>query len=797
MSVAVGGSWSAFRGGRHGPWERTDGAIIVMTIEDGTDDVRPRISADDGATWVNGTAFSTDAESIDCLRVSDYIYVVVQTIGGTFFVAQYSIAFDNWPTDTGFHANIASVTGVPPAFLGRRSTGDYVVFHQAEPEMIMGTNYRRVAVSVWGGASWTQFDHNNELTFQSGLEHHFDARSAVMGVGNRFHLFYDRSNSQTPLSRTWLSNNTDALERNWLPLAGGYDNAANYSMGPSVFDSSTNEIVVPYGTADVEVSRATSADEPVFSPEQVSSLPGETATAAVAGLAYAAAGGVLHAFFVDSFDDIQETNDQGTGTWTDDQVVIENEQNGVNAGLLANAGIIGVLSAPTTNEIRFTAFSLGAPAQSIAVGTTSEIETAQPVGAVADQTVAVGVVAEIEAARPVPISASIIVGAASETEAANAVTAQAATTVAVGTAAEVEAAAEVTALAHQTIAVGAATELETARAIGLTIAVDAAAETEAARAVVARAGQTAAVGTATETETADAVAAVFDQSVAVSVATETEAAGAVAVVAAATVAVNGVLETETAEAIGARTGANVTVGGAAEVETAAAVGVDLTVPVGAVAEAETAGAVGVGLSVGATGESETAGVVEPRAGQSVAIGAVSEVEAAQAIDLVFDQRIAVGPVGETETAHAVSVIAGAVVVAVDAASEVELARAIGAGSLVHVGAAGEVETAQGVVATATVTVPVDGALEIETVSVAGLIIDQFIGVGFTAEVEVAVTVGGFIDEPVLVIKIGAALPGASVVRANVDGITVDADVGEPVVGARSGGTTIPARWPEQ
>jgi hypothetical protein len=189
----------------------------------------------------------------------------------------------------------------------------------------MGTAYRRVG--YLSGLTTTVITANDAV--------HYDAYGAVLGAGDRVHLFYT---GRTPAGatdlrhRTLLSNNTLTTEQ--VIVSSGNVQNSPYPVGVPHFDGTT--VMIPYVNASgvLMVAYATSADSPTWATSTVSDTGNGPQTTSANPGAVAHSGTAWHIAWPDNAQTAVLKDTSSTGaTWGTDSTVVSGigPINGVNA----------------------------------------------------------------------------------------------------------------------------------------------------------------------------------------------------------------------------------------------------------------------------------------------------------------------------------------------------------------------------------------------------------------------------------------------------------------------------------
>lgn len=352
MPVTLSGAWTAHRAANIGPFEY-NGNLFVLTFQDTSSSTPLNVqrSEDGGATWSvwtnAGSWFSNSG--ISAVRSGNLLYIAVGWDNG--------ISIRSVNLDTGVHEAVGTdttsifprvnISGTIPLSLSLRSDGSFVVFHQSAVERLMGTDYRRIAYSIYSGGSWT----TTVPASQSGAQENYDARGAVLGASDTVHMIYSRTGDDGNVYHLPL------LSSNTLGTATSGDAS---SVGNSFYTSAP----VFDGTSEIKFYAAQRMKRLDVNTGAMGTDSGPTSFLEVtdsnpAGLVYVSSTGLWHAMVVhDSLnpDDILYTNDQGINNWTTRQLFAETTTRGLSVGLVSNS--IGVLW-NDNGTVTYDSYSLG------------------------------------------------------------------------------------------------------------------------------------------------------------------------------------------------------------------------------------------------------------------------------------------------------------------------------------------------------------------------------------------------------------------------------------------------------
>lgn len=346
--------------GRYGPYQDGSGNLWVIAKDSTNNYLTAFKSSDAGASW--GTSYSTSdtGGSISGYGLVDSVFdsangviYALWSASSTLKIWSFTISTTTWaevyssgtrPTSS------ADVNNFNPAFLTRRSTGEFVVFYQGPTHSLMGNPYRACYYARCSSAG----------VWQAGVEvsgavklHHYDAKSAVLGASDRSHFFfYDGAGSAGLTHRSVSSANALDTAANVWTSAGA---SANYMT--ATYNATLAKIVgAPTNQA---VFRADSAAGPTWSQDTnnpfSSSLSDWANCPAV--FIYEPTGAKVYTFFRDTTSNDVYYNSTDSTTWTTANAAVQDTATavtGISVGLITNA--IGVIFNDT--NVYFDKFSL-------------------------------------------------------------------------------------------------------------------------------------------------------------------------------------------------------------------------------------------------------------------------------------------------------------------------------------------------------------------------------------------------------------------------------------------------------
>lgn len=339
MSTLVG-SWPGHRNARLGPFEYNGNIYVVIRS---TSSFSVQKSSDGGSSFTEIVIQRLgNAATFDSVLGGSSLYIVgTETSTFTTIVFEVDLITEQIISQSGDLGRIyENTSGQIPLALAVRSNGNYVVFHQGPTEKIMGTDYRRVAYSIWDGNSWTTTVLGPVVAVND--TYHNDMRGGIGGTNDRAHAFVTQelpSNSGTR-SLTVLSDNSHLLKYTSESSPAGL----NYMQGaPDIYQGEISVPIIHVDDNGYHRVKFLSADDPAFSSELISGTTPETFSSNPGAFVYDN-NAVLHALLVrDDNVDIEYTNDQGTGTWTVPELFATAGVRGISAGLIDGGNAIGVL----------------------------------------------------------------------------------------------------------------------------------------------------------------------------------------------------------------------------------------------------------------------------------------------------------------------------------------------------------------------------------------------------------------------------------------------------------------------
>lgn len=345
MGTVSGASWPLHRIARVGPFEHA-GALYALA-RNANSDLRLYSSSDGGQTWGVAVDAGGSVTNFSGVLVGDQLYVATGFSGSSDVIALvvYDLTLATYSVIQSSVATNGASGSIEPVFVERRNDGSFVIAYQSVPEMIMGTDYRRftvVPVAANGTVGTPQVVGSGQAQYY--------LHSMGLGTSDRVHLFYTRSDATTSIAHIAFTS-ADALGSESLFPGDGTE---AHPCGMPVLDGS--ELIAPYvKSADLYVARATSADSPSWTHQQVSDDQVLNANPGV----IAVDAGTVHAFFVDgSSDDIYHDDDGGNGTWGTDELFQAATAQDISAGLVT--GAIGVLY-NDNGAVTYEEYSLGPP----------------------------------------------------------------------------------------------------------------------------------------------------------------------------------------------------------------------------------------------------------------------------------------------------------------------------------------------------------------------------------------------------------------------------------------------------
>lgn len=337
--INSGLSWSDHKNNRLGPFENTStGHIYVVLFDKINSHLEVWRSTDNGDTWseqdsANHPSIPTSLtyRVADVVQVSTTLHIATLNTSNAIIVRTFSLSTNTWGTSTAAgpvidqSSNVDShISSTAALFLAVRSDGDYIVLHQGDAEAIMGTSYRRVVYSRHEGSTWT----SDVAVSATGVQTHYDARGILMGSSDRAHLIYAQTSGTANLIQNSLTSTNTLISPN-APDSTTVSSGA-YGLGVPIMNGT--QLIVPYidSTNEFAIAKATSADTPVWSLQDISATTTtnpETANSNPG--AVVVVGSTVHAFWVDAnLETLWKDNDAGTGTWGTDTRFYTNIGNG-------------------------------------------------------------------------------------------------------------------------------------------------------------------------------------------------------------------------------------------------------------------------------------------------------------------------------------------------------------------------------------------------------------------------------------------------------------------------------------
>ena len=202
-------------------------------------------STDGGATWgtsYTSTSFTAGTVGANCDVVydgSDKFYILARNSSAQYSIYTFTISTTTWALfDSATNRPAATTTdgGNYPAYLVRRSTGEFVVFYQGPQHNSMGTNYDSVYVARCSSSGvWTA-----GVEVDAGGTSNFYAKGACLGASDRVHMLYASGSSPGVLHRSLDSTNT-------LSTADTINSLSSVSLGYSItYDATLAKVLIYY-----------------------------------------------------------------------------------------------------------------------------------------------------------------------------------------------------------------------------------------------------------------------------------------------------------------------------------------------------------------------------------------------------------------------------------------------------------------------------------------------------------------------------------------------------------------------
>lgn len=260
MLPSIGGiaaSWPQENSARLGPFQDDSGNLWIIAVSVSGTKLRAYKSSDGGASWdtcyesaSTGGIYAVDA----VFDLANGVIYVVNVVGAAAIrIYSFTIGTTTWvqfSSATGQPTAFAGINGYYPAFLIRRSTGEFVVVYQGPLHRSMGGDYRSVYYARCSAAgAWSA-----GVEVDAGGKVHFDCKGACLGASDRVHMIYV---SGTNLYHRSLSS-ANALDTAGIPAGGS---SANFYT--IYYDGVLAKIVVDSsGIYPNRVARADSIADP-------------------------------------------------------------------------------------------------------------------------------------------------------------------------------------------------------------------------------------------------------------------------------------------------------------------------------------------------------------------------------------------------------------------------------------------------------------------------------------------------------------------------------------------------------
>lgn len=335
-AVQLSGVWGINLSGRFGPYQDSNGNLWIFGGTGTAGNNRAWKSSDGGVTWgtyYNAAGLFGDLEDVIFDAAGDKAYLL-RLSSGQLYIYPFTLSTHTYGSEiysSGSRPTVGTdVNNKSPAFLTRRSTGEFVVFYQGPTHSSMGSSYRSVyyarcsAAGVWSAG----------VEVDAGGAVNYDCKEACLGASNRVHMLYTHS-SLNLLHRSLDSTNTFAGPDT---LGGSLPTAYCYSI---YYDATLGKVVAnESGT----VYRGTSSATPGWATDTGLGFSGNVSTACTVAFLYEPTDAKLYAFYRDaSSDDVYQNSapDSGTTWGTPAQQDVCTAVNGISVGLITDA--IGVV----------------------------------------------------------------------------------------------------------------------------------------------------------------------------------------------------------------------------------------------------------------------------------------------------------------------------------------------------------------------------------------------------------------------------------------------------------------------
>lgn len=315
-------------GSQIGPFRVNATTLYIVAQGDSnfSTDIAVYKSTDNGATWqgpldtAHATTISGGAGNWSAVLSGGILFIVFYNVVGT-----NNVAIFRFNTATDLYINPAFVNVVlgtsntngavgtykeatfKPGTIQVRSDGSFVVTLN-ELENVAAVNHARTRFDVFSAAGATIAA--DVLCGKNGLAVDDLHAGSILGANDRVHVFYLDYSTKTLCHRTVTSANAVQAEQVITGAVfdpGGLNTQSLLeSIGGVAFNAATGEIAIPYkdATNHLRIARATSADVPVWTTEQVdTTIPllvhGQN-TGAQVSCAYYDDSGVLNVAFFDN-----------------------------------------------------------------------------------------------------------------------------------------------------------------------------------------------------------------------------------------------------------------------------------------------------------------------------------------------------------------------------------------------------------------------------------------------------------------------------------------------------------------
>lgn len=225
---------------------------------------------------------------------SDIVFVYLGAASNAFIVQRFTT--DAWQTPSIDGPDAFSLNGAGPTsgdFGSIVRGSDIVIVANSDPENISGTDYERVALVVYDGATWST---PADLTGQTGDTVGYTRPVLVVGASSRAHVWLFPVGGTDLLHVAIESDNSNGA----IGIVDTLDLSSGWFYGLPASDGA--EIIIPYlrdnGSPELAVARATSSAAPSWTIETVDgvNVPATSGAAAhsLCGLAWGDTGPIVY-----------------------------------------------------------------------------------------------------------------------------------------------------------------------------------------------------------------------------------------------------------------------------------------------------------------------------------------------------------------------------------------------------------------------------------------------------------------------------------------------------------------------